>query len=99
MVLLAAVAVVVGRPQHRQQQQNYNRGRQLTQPVQQSVQQGQAFPSSDPNYRPIAILSDNRQDYGDGNFNYDFETENGIGVNAVGTPGSQGQSNIQGFYR
>lgn len=99
MVLLAAVAVVVGRPQRSQPRQSYSRGRQLTQPAQQGVQQAQAFPSSDPNYRPIAILSDNRQDYGDGNFNYDFETENGIGVNAVGTPGSRGQSNIQGFYR
>ncbi|XP_053631853.1 cuticle protein AM1199-like [Cherax quadricarinatus] len=49
-------------------------------------------------YRPIAIIKDNRQDYGDGNFNYDFETENGIVVSAVGTPGSKGQSNIQGSY-
>ncbi|XP_045621210.1 cuticle protein AM1199 [Procambarus clarkii] len=49
-------------------------------------------------YKPIAILKDNRVDYGDGNFNYDFETENGIAVNAVGTPGSKGQSNIQGSY-
>lgn len=52
-----------------------------------------------PDYRPIAILRDEREDYGDGNFRYEFETENGILVNAVGTPGSQGQSNIQGFYR
>ncbi|XP_071551990.1 cuticle protein AM1199-like [Panulirus ornatus] len=50
-------------------------------------------------YRPIAILSDNRQDYGDGNFVYDFETENGIIVNAGGAPGSRGQSNVQGSYR
>lgn len=52
-----------------------------------------------PDYRPIAILRDEREDYGDGNFRYEFETENGILVNAVGTPGSQGQSNIAGFYR
>lgn len=52
-----------------------------------------------PDYRPIAILRDEREDYGDGNFRYEFETENGILVNAVGTPGSQGQSNIEGFYR
>ncbi|XP_050720541.1 cuticle protein AM1199-like isoform X1 [Eriocheir sinensis] len=52
-----------------------------------------------PDYRPIAILRDEREDYGDGNFRYEFETENGILVNAVGAPGSKGQSNIQGFYR
>lgn len=52
-----------------------------------------------PDYRPIAILRDEREDYGDGNFRYEFETENGILVNAVGTPGSQGQSNIEGYYR
>lgn len=51
------------------------------------------------NYRPIAILRDDRQDFGDGNFNYQFETENGINVNARGTPGSKGQSNIEGYYR
>ncbi|XP_071551780.1 cuticle protein AM1199-like [Panulirus ornatus] len=52
-----------------------------------------------PDYRHIAILRDEREDRGDGNFRYEFETENGIHVNAVGTPGSKGQSNIQGFYR
>lgn len=52
-----------------------------------------------PDYRPIAILRDERQDYGDGNFRYEFETENGILVNAEGAPGSQGQSNIRGFFR
>lgn len=98
MVLVAAVAVVVARPQHRLPRQSYSRGRQLTQPGQQNVQP-LSFPSSDPNYRPIAIITDNKLDYGDGNFNYDFETENGIVVNAVGTPGSRGQSNIQGSYR
>ncbi|XP_042241689.1 cuticle protein AM1199-like [Homarus americanus] len=49
--------------------------------------------------RPIAILRDERTDNGDGNFNYLFEAENGIFMNAVGTPGSKGQSNIQGSYR
>ncbi|XP_071551995.1 cuticle protein AM1199-like [Panulirus ornatus] len=49
--------------------------------------------------RPIAILSQNQQDNGDGSFTYDFEAENGIAVSAVGTPGSKGQSNIQGTYR
>ncbi|XP_045621358.2 cuticle protein AM1199 [Procambarus clarkii] len=52
-----------------------------------------------PDYRHIAVLRDNRQDNGDGNFSYDFETENGIAVSAVGRPGSKGQSNIQGSYR
>lgn len=51
-----------------------------------------------PEYRQIAILRDEREDFGDGNFRYEFETENGILTNAVGTPGSQGQSNIQGYF-
>ncbi|XP_042867668.1 cuticle protein AM1199-like [Penaeus japonicus] len=49
-------------------------------------------------YRPIATLRDQRQDLGDGNFNYEFLTENGINVGARGTPGFRGQSNINGFY-
>ncbi len=51
-----------------------------------------------PEYRHIAILRDEREDFGDGNFRYEFETENGIVTSAVGTPGSQGQSNIQGYF-
>ena len=48
---------------------------------------------------PIAILVDERSDSGDGNFNYNFETENGIAMEVSGTPGANGQSNIQGVYR
>ncbi|KAK3891959.1 hypothetical protein Pcinc_004174 [Petrolisthes cinctipes] len=47
---------------------------------------------------PVAILRDDRQDNGDGNFQYTFESENGISVSASGSPGSQGQANIQGSY-
>lgn len=47
----------------------------------------------------IQVLTDERVDQGDGNFQYNFETENGIAMNAVGTPGDQGQSNMQGTYR
>ncbi|XP_047478366.1 cuticle protein AM1199-like [Penaeus chinensis] len=49
-------------------------------------------------YRPLATLRNHRQDLGDGNFNYEFLTENGINVAARGTPGYRGQSNINGFY-
>lgn len=59
---------------------------------------GEFFPATD-GRPPIAILKDDRQDDLDGNFRYEFETENGIVVSAQGTPGSQGQSNIQGTYR
>lgn len=52
-----------------------------------------------PPNRPIGILRDERQNTGDGNFSYDFETENGIAVNVVGTVGSLGQTNMQGGYR
>nr|P81577.1 RecName: Full=Cuticle protein AM1199; Short=CPAM1199 [Cancer pagurus] len=54
---------------------------------------------SRPDYKHIAIVSDNRYDNGDGNFGYDFETEHGINVEATGKPGSKGQSNIGGSYR
>ncbi|KAK3857450.1 hypothetical protein Pcinc_036283 [Petrolisthes cinctipes] len=51
------------------------------------------------NPRPIEVIRDERVDQGDGNFQYEFETENGIYTNAVGAPGSLGQSNMQGSYR
>nr|P81578.1 RecName: Full=Cuticle protein AM1239; Short=CPAM1239 [Cancer pagurus] len=44
------------------------------------------------------IILDERQDNGDGNFNYRFETTNGIAEERVGVPGSQGQSNMKGGY-
>ncbi|XP_045621208.1 cuticle protein AM1159 [Procambarus clarkii] len=47
----------------------------------------------------VVILRDDRQDSGDGNFNYAFEADNGILTEASGSPGAQGQSNIQGVYR
>ncbi|XP_071551772.1 cuticle protein AM1239-like [Panulirus ornatus] len=47
----------------------------------------------------VNILRDERQDDGNGNFRYVFEADNGIAVEASGTPGSQGQSNIQGSFR
>ncbi|XP_050720551.1 cuticle protein AM1199-like [Eriocheir sinensis] len=62
---------------------------------------GRRFPVPQPrsDHKHIAILSDNRYDNGDGNFGYDFETEHGIDVEAKGTPGSKGQSNIGGSYK
>ncbi|XP_063598394.1 cuticle protein AMP1A-like [Penaeus indicus] len=45
------------------------------------------------------VLRDDRVDQGDGNFNYAFETSNGIFQETVGTPGSAGQSNLVGSYR
>ncbi|XP_068226250.1 cuticle protein AM1159-like [Palaemon carinicauda] len=47
---------------------------------------------------PIAITRDDRVDNGDGTFSYAFEAENGIAAQAAGVQGSQGQSNIEGFY-
>ncbi|XP_071552021.1 cuticle protein AMP4-like [Panulirus ornatus] len=49
--------------------------------------------------QPIAILRDDRQDDGAGTFHYGFETENGIVVETSGSPGSEGQVNIDGFFR
>ncbi|KAK4304193.1 hypothetical protein Pmani_023828 [Petrolisthes manimaculis] len=48
---------------------------------------------------PVAeIVTDERSDSGDGNFNFAFETSDGTRVSAVGTPGGEGQVNIQGEY-
>ncbi|XP_069996584.1 cuticle protein AMP1A-like [Penaeus vannamei] len=41
---------------------------------------------------------DERSDNGDGNFQYTFQTSNGISSSNTGTPGSEGQSNMQGTY-
>ncbi|KAK8745511.1 hypothetical protein OTU49_000231, partial [Cherax quadricarinatus] len=43
-------------------------------------------------------LVDERQDNGDGTFNYRFETSNGLKEERVGTVGAEGQSNMQGSY-
>lgn len=58
-----------------------------------------AAPQLEQEQRPIAILLDERSDSGDGNFNYNFETENGIAMEVSGTPGAAGQTNMQGVYR
>lgn len=50
-------------------------------------------------YEPAVILRDDRQDNGDGNFNFAFETSNGITEERTGTRGVEGQSNMQGSYR
>ncbi|KAK3857451.1 hypothetical protein Pcinc_036284 [Petrolisthes cinctipes] len=51
-----------------------------------------------PEFRNFAVLRDDRVDNGDGNFNYNFETENGISTSVQGTPGSFGQSNMRGSF-
>ncbi|XP_050720495.1 cuticle protein AM1199-like [Eriocheir sinensis] len=50
-------------------------------------------------YDPIVILRDDRQDDGDGNFSFGYETSNGIAEERTGTRGVEGQSNMQGSYR
>ncbi|XP_071552011.1 cuticle protein AMP1A-like [Panulirus ornatus] len=45
------------------------------------------------------VLVDERSDSGDGNFNYKFETSNGIYEEREGTPGEEGQSNFVGSFR
>merc|ERR1712228_979103 len=47
---------------------------------------------------PIAILRS--ESFKDGaNFNYNFESENGIAVDAVGSSNAAGVSNMQGSYK
>ncbi|XP_045621373.1 cuticle protein AM1159-like [Procambarus clarkii] len=49
--------------------------------------------------KDAVIVLDERSDSGDGNFYYNFETSNGIAAQKTGTPGSEGQSNMQGSFR
>ena len=49
--------------------------------------------------RPIAILQENHEDAGDGNFEYGFQSENGIAVEVSGVPGDKGQNRVKGVYR
>merc|ERR1711931_612419 len=58
-----------------------------------------AAPQFLPDERVALILRSDHQDNGNGNFVHSFDTENGISAQSVGTPGSQGQSNMQGSYR
>ncbi|XP_066941198.1 cuticle protein AM1159-like [Macrobrachium rosenbergii] len=44
------------------------------------------------------IIRDERVDNGDGSFSYNFAADNGIETEVVGSPGSEGQSNMQGYY-
>ncbi|KAK8745492.1 hypothetical protein OTU49_000218, partial [Cherax quadricarinatus] len=58
-----------------------------------------ALPQGDPRDVEAVIVNDVRSDNGDGNFNHEFETSNGIYSQNTGTPGSEGQSNMQGSFR
>lgn len=59
-----------------------------------------AFAAAAPHPESSAeTVVDERSDNGDGNFNYRFETTNGISERRSGAPGSEGQSNMEGAYR
>ncbi|KAK4304185.1 hypothetical protein Pmani_023819 [Petrolisthes manimaculis] len=57
-----------------------------------------ALPQYDPRDQEATIIVDERSDSGDGNFQYRFQTSNGIDTQKVGVPGSQGQSNMNGGF-
>ncbi|XP_071552015.1 cuticle protein AM1159-like isoform X1 [Panulirus ornatus] len=46
--------------------------------------------------KDATIIVDEREDLGDGNFNYRYETSNKIYESRTGTPGVAGQSNMDG---
>ncbi|KAK3857453.1 hypothetical protein Pcinc_036286 [Petrolisthes cinctipes] len=71
-------------------------GRPFASPVAEFHGPGAGLPP--PHIADPGIVSDHREDQGDGNFKYSFETENGIKVEVEGKPGSKGQSNMQGSY-
>ncbi|XP_042241710.1 cuticle protein AMP1A-like [Homarus americanus] len=48
--------------------------------------------------RDAQTVVDERQDDGDGNFYYRFKTSDSITEERQGTPGVEGQSNMQGSY-
>ncbi|KAK3857469.1 hypothetical protein Pcinc_036302 [Petrolisthes cinctipes] len=51
-----------------------------------------ALPQYDPRDQEATVIVDERSDNGDGNFQYRFQTSNGIETQKVGVPGTQGQS-------
>ncbi|XP_045102370.1 cuticle protein AMP1A-like [Portunus trituberculatus] len=57
------------------------------------------IPPQPQNNRIIQVLRDSRDDRGDGNYNYEFETENGIYTNVEGRTGLAGQTNQAGSFR
>ncbi|XP_066941711.1 cuticle protein AMP4-like [Macrobrachium rosenbergii] len=57
-----------------------------------------AAPQGDDRDRLANILRDDRVDNGDGSFSYAFASDNGLEMEVAGTPGSEGQSNMQGYY-
>ncbi|XP_064084533.1 cuticle protein AMP2-like [Macrobrachium nipponense] len=56
-----------------------------------------AAPQSDRD-RNANIIKDERVDQGDGNFRYSFAADNGLETEVEGAPGSEGQSNMRGYY-
>ncbi|XP_068216169.1 cuticle protein AMP2-like [Palaemon carinicauda] len=56
-----------------------------------------AAPQSDRD-RDATIIGDDRVDNGDGSFSYAFSASNGLEMEVVGAPGSEGQSNMAGYY-
>ncbi|XP_066941929.1 cuticle protein AM1199-like [Macrobrachium rosenbergii] len=101
VVMLSLLALGCGAPQSTGRRYQFN---PTPRPFQSQFQPGpsrqfQPLPTPQPYYnRPVATIRDLREDHGNGHFRYEFETENGIRVNAVGTPGSKGQSNIAGGF-
>ncbi|XP_066941709.1 cuticle protein AM1159-like [Macrobrachium rosenbergii] len=51
-----------------------------------------------PRQPEVNIIRQESTDNGDGNFRYSFAADNGIETEVVGTPGAEGQSNMQGYY-
>ncbi|XP_037798165.1 cuticle protein AM1159-like [Penaeus monodon] len=47
---------------------------------------------------PVAILLDERVSPENGAYSFQFQAENGIVQSETGTPGSQGQTNVQGVF-
>ncbi|XP_047478052.1 cuticle protein AMP4-like [Penaeus chinensis] len=47
---------------------------------------------------PVAILLDERVSPENGAYSFQFQADNGIVQSETGTPGSQGQTNVQGVF-
>ncbi|XP_069942946.1 cuticle protein AMP1B-like [Cherax quadricarinatus] len=58
-----------------------------------------ALPQGDPRDVQAVTVNDVRSDDGNGNFKHEFETSNRLYSQNTGTPGSAGQSNMQGSFR
>ncbi|XP_069996748.1 cuticle protein AM1159-like [Penaeus vannamei] len=57
-----------------------------------------AAPQQQQQQQPVAIILDDRSSPENGAYSFQFQAENGIRQSEAGTPGLEGQTNVQGVF-